>query len=484
MKKSLNNLILIPVLIGLMLVGFIAPVYAQDPTPTATPPTIRPLMIINVYSSSPNPIVPGGQFTAHINLRNIGTGHASNVIVSFESQDFFPLGTGGTRAFNMIVANNGDDIDQPFLVSSELWGRTSALLTMKVAYVDSVSGAAYNDTFTLTFPVKPIVYSARTPTPTPTFSPVERPQLVVDSYTSSVDPLQPGAVFDLQLTVRNLGNADAKGVTLILGGGTIPNDNGTPQPGVSASGSDLTNFAPLGSSNIVYIGDIPAGTVKDSVSHLIVNSSTQPAAYPFKLSFIYSNDKGYRSQDDQIITMLVFNLPKAEISFYRDPGVFFANEMGSLPIQVTNLGKSTAVLGNLTISSENAEISNSTSLVGMLEPGGYFTLDANIIPFAAGPLEINATVNFTDDFNQPRTISQVITIEVQEQPVIIEPTPDPNDPNANPDQPTVQDEDLGQKILRFLLGLFGLDSAPPQQNIPVTPTEDPTIINGPMGPKG
>jgi hypothetical protein len=253
---------------------------------------------------------------------------------------------------------------------------------------------------------------------------------------------------------------------------------------VQASGSDLVNFAPLGSSNIVFIGDIPAGTVQETSAHLIVNSSTQPAAYPFKLTFIYSNDQGYRSQDDQVITMLVFNLPKAEISFYRDPGMFFANEMGTLPIQVTNLGKNTAVLGNLTITSDNAEITNNTSLVGMLEPGGYFTLDANILPYAPGPLEITATVNYTDDFNQSRTIIQVITLEIQEQQIIIEPTPRADGSNGEINPPA-QDEDLGQKILRFLLGLFGLDSAAPQQSLPtdILPTEE-VPLPGPMGPKG
>ncbi len=487
MNKILRTLLFIPVVVGMLLSGAVQSVQADDPTPTPTPLNIRPLMIINTYSVSPNPITPGSEFTTHINLRNIGSGHASNIIVTFESPDFFPLGTGGSRAYNLLVSNNGEDIDQSFLASSELWGKTSATLTMKVAYVDYGSGAPYNDTFTLTFPVKAISYSgvARTPTPTPTSAPVARPQLVVDTYATSVDPLQPGTVFDLQLTVRNLGNADAKGVILVLGGGTIPTDQGTPQPGVQASGSDLTNFAPLGSSNIVYIGDIPASSVQETSAHLIVNSSTQPAAYPFKLSFIYSNDKGFRSQDDQVITMLVYNLPKTDITFYRDPGMFFANEMGTIPLQVTNLGKGTVVLGNLTVTSENAEITNNTSLVGMLEPGGYFTLDANIIPFQAGPLEITATINYTDDFNQPRSIVQVITLDIQEQPIIIEPTPGPDDGSNNGGIPPAAEETVGDKILRFLLGLFGLDSAQPQPTVPtdMIPTEEVPPL-GPMGPKG
>ena len=123
--------------------------------------------------------------------------------------------------------------------------------------------------------------------------------------------------------------------------------------------------------------------------------------------------------DDQVITLLVYKLPQVEVNFYRYPGIFFAGQMGQLPLQVTNLGRSLAVLGNMKVTAENAEVTNNVALVGALDAGGYFTLDPNLVPYQPGPLELKITVNYTDDFNQPRSIEQTLTIDVME--MVIEP---------------------------------------------------------------
>ena len=49
---------------------------------------------------------------------------------------------------------------------------------------------------------------------------------------------------------------------------------------------------------------------------------------------------------------------------------------------------------------------NDVLLVGALEPGGYYTLDTEITPMQEGPLELVITINYTDDFNQPRLVTQ------------------------------------------------------------------------------
>jgi hypothetical protein len=66
-----------------------------------------------------------------------------------------------------------------------------------------------------------------------------------------VDPLQPGEQFQLGLTVQNMGNTSAKNITMIVGGGSSGGSGETPQPGgVSGSGGEFTNFAPVNASNI------------------------------------------------------------------------------------------------------------------------------------------------------------------------------------------------------------------------------------------
>lgn len=450
-----------------------APIYATAtdygyPPPTAieVTKTTRPLVYLYGYSTDKGTLVQGDTFTLKLDVRNKGGSDALNVIFSFSSESFLPLQTGGVKTISDISKDGGKEgVNQPFMVNAANKG-APAIIAVAVSYSDA-DGASYTENFTITLyvsadPTRQPIYG--TPRPSVTSTAMRRPQLVVNSYSTDVDPLQPGSIFELELNVRNLGNADARAVTMVLGGGVVASDTGTPQPGTQGSGSDLTNFAPLGSSNLVFLGDVYGGTETKTTQRLIVNVSANPGAYTFKLSFVYNDPGGTRFVDDQVITLLVYKLPQVGVSFYRTPDVFFAGQMGALPLQVTNLGRSLAVLGNMTVTAENADVSNNIAYVGALDTGGYFPLDANLIPYQAGPLELKISINYTDDFNQPRVIEQTLTVNVEDMPVIE--TPEGGIPSEEiPAEP----ETFLDKVVRFFKGLFGLGSEKnePVQSLPM-----------------
>jgi len=130
------------------------------------------------------------------------------------------------------------------------------------------------------------------------------------------------------------------------------------------------------------------------------------------------------------------------------------------------------------ITSANGTIENGTSLVGSLDAGGYFTLDAMITPEQSGKMNLDITIDYTDDFNQARTITRKLEIEVMEG--FIEPTPDPSMGGGGGGEgaPVQTEESTLQKVWRFVLGLFGLDSAPPSNGNPgVSPgIEEPAPV--------
>jgi hypothetical protein len=94
-----------------------------------------------------------------------------------------------------------------------------------------------------------------------------------------------------------------------------------------------------------------------------------------------------------------------------------------------------------------------------------------LIPEESGPLTLDITIDYTDDFNQARTINRKLEVEVMEG--IEEPILEPGVEGGGGEVfPMPLEETAFQKVWRFILGLFGLDSAPPSNN-------DPGIAPGP-----
>lgn len=465
-------------------------VKSPDVTPTP-PPFTRPQIYVKSSWTNVKQVTTGQEFKFAVDFENADKYMtAYNAQAVFSSPDLIPLNTGGVIVLGDIGPGSNRADDQRFISAGSLYGKTFILVDVTVTYYDD-KGTPYSDKFTLTIPVGSSgggggsgVVTTATPTG------VRSGQLIISSYSTSVDPLQPGSEFKLVMTVQNMGNDKAQRVTMIVGGGSSGGgEGGTPQPGgVSGGSGEFSNFAPLGSSNIQSLGDLPASTGVQASQDLIVNVSTNPGAYPMKVTFSYLNGKGEVVNDEQVITLLVFSLPNVEISFYRPLDMFFAGQPAQLPLQIVNLGKRTAVLGNMTVTSSGGMVENGTALVGSLDAGGYYTLDPMFYPDAAGTVQLNVLIEYTDDFNRARTIEKTLEVNVEEG--FFEPTPEPGMEGGGGDFfPT--EETFLQKVWRFILGLFGLDSAPPASSPEM---EGPPLIEpgipapggggGGSGPKG
>jgi hypothetical protein len=165
------------------------------------------------------------------------------------------------------------------------------------------------------------------------------------------------------------------------------------------------------------------------------------------------------------------------ISFYREPGDLFTFQPNALPIQIVNIGKKSVILGNMKITATNGFLENNTLQVGYLDAGGYLTQDAMLTPDTAGEVTLTVTVDYVDDFNQPQVISQNLVLNVVEMPPMdIPPEGEMGGPVL---EPTV--ETFWQKVLRFIKGLFGLDSGvqqDPMNTKPEIPMEGGSMEGG------
>ncbi len=432
---------------------------AATEAPTAEPtsaPFKRPQIGVANYRVNGGQIIYGQDFTLVVKLENAGQIEARNVQAIFTSPNLVPVKNGGTDILTSIGSGNRAEVSQQMRLIEPVYTSTITL-EVSVSYYD-IAGTAYSDKFVLAVPVVASGGSSSGGTATPTG--VKSSQLVITSYKTSVDPLQPGMQFTLDVTVQNMGNAPAQRVVMILGGGsTGGTDSGTPQAGGVTGGSgEFTNFAPIGASNVQSLGNLAPGANLQASQNLIVNVSTNPGAYPMPITFSYLDEKGNVVNDQQVITLLVFNLPNVDINFYTQPAPFYAGQPNPLPLQVVNLGRRSAVLGNMKVTSTGGFVENGTLLIGSLEPGGYTTLDAMITPDMPGTVDIVVTIDYTDDFGTIRQVTKTLTMDVMEMAPM--PTPDPNMPVDNGGIPS--EETFLQKAWRFILGLFGLDSGVPQ----------------------
>lgn len=436
------------------------------PAPTNTPlPFARPQFA--VYTSKlVGKVQLNGEVTLKVVMENVGQSTAFNTQAAFSSSELTPTKTGGIVTIGKVEYDQEVGVDQTFLVTTQVYGQGIIVVDMTLTYYDS-QGTSYSDKFTLSLPVSGAVSSGGgAPAATKTPTGVKNSQLVITGYSSSVEPLQPGQQFDLAMKVQNVGNASAQRITMIVGGGSSGGGGGgTAVPGgVSGGGGDFANFAPVGASNVQSLGDLKAGESIQAVQSLIVNVSTNPGAYPVRITFSYLDDQNEVINDEQVITLLVYSLPSVNVSFYRPPDPFMAGQPGMLPIQIVNTGRRFAVLGDVKVTTSGGTVENGTSLIGSLDAGGYFTLDAMLIPDQPGTLTLDVTIDYVDDFNQARTLTRTIEVEVMEGFI------DPSlDPSLNPDgdmggggfPPMVPEETFLQKVWRFILGLFGLDSSAP-----------------------
>jgi hypothetical protein len=452
----------------------------STPVPTATLPLVRPQIVIDTYSLSVDAIRYGEEFSLDISLDNAGGSKAYGMQVTFTSTDLLMLKNGGVLAAGDLDTAGKAKFGQTMTAAASLAGRSMVSVDMNVSYSDE-KGTVYTDKFPINLPVAGSSAGGNRVYPTATPTGVRRSQLVVSGYETDVQPLQPGTQFMLSLLIKNVGTVSAKSVTMIIGGGSVSGSGGgTPQAGVSGGSGEFTNFAPVGSSNIQSLGDLAAGASLTAKQNLVVNVSTNPGAFPMKVAFSYLDDKGNPVNDEQIITLLVYSLPVLDVSFYQAVGTLMAGQPNTLPLQVVNLGKKNYVLGKMKVKTTGGMLENAEGLVGSLDPGGYFTLDSMFTPDAAGTLELMITIDYTDDFNEPRTITKTLTVDVIDASAM--PTPDSSMPSGDTNGTPVS-ETFMHKLWRFILGLLGLDSGTSGgESNPAVPTEAPVKV--PMGGGG
>ena len=387
----------------------------------------NPQLVIERYQSEPDAPVAGEALTLTLVLRNVGSEPARQASLAFGGPDgaaLAPLLTveaGHIHFLGDLEPGQTAEIVGRFAVDEAAQPQAYSV-PIALEYRDG-RGGSLRTSQPLNLVVQP--------------RPVRCPQLVVVSYSTEPDFITPGGPLTLTAEIANVGNADAGGLLLALGG---------------QDGSMLEPFMPVGSGNVLFVGNLPQGERVQVVQPLIVDGAAEAQAYNLPLALTYAGPDGVTATQVQRISLIVRRRVELQVEVYSRPESLTVDTPARLSLELLNVGRGVVDVVDVRATGVNVELeSEGSPFVGPLDAGGSAPLDLVLTPTREGTLQLTVHLAYRDDLNQVQTWSQSLTFEVEANPL----------PATQPDTPTRKPADaraFWPALLRALKGFVGLGS--------------------------
>jgi hypothetical protein len=328
-----------------------------------------------------------GVLLVTLDLRNVGNRTATNVVVNLDSSDVFSPAEGVSSAFGLdkdIDVDQHAEITVPLVLITSPEGNISQSFTLEYA---SYSGGSYSDTQSV-----PILLGHLT---------AQTPHLLIEGYTVEPQPITPGEQVRLTLNLANLGAGAAQQVFVRFG----------------ESADSLDPFAPVGSSNVLFLEELPAQSRVEMGLDLLVDGSAESGLVPIDVSLTYDSVYGIEESETFTISLRVESTPHLEIDFYEDiPQPVTVGTTFDLPIEVINIGENSVNVSTIVAESDLLQITGGSLYLGQLDGGTSGTFSPSAEAMQAGTATVVVSVNYLDDFQQAQTITQRLSVEIEESP--------------------------------------------------------------------
>ena len=258
--------------------------------------------------------------------------------------------------------------------------------------------------------------------------------MLLEGYHTIPEQLSPGDLFDLQLTLRNAGQGNVEQLVITLG---------------DPAGTGIKPFALLGTGNVLFVETLKAGESIDLGRKVIIEGTADAGAYSLPIHIQYDGGNETTSSQVQVLTLLVMNIPQIQVSYYRPIELVQVGQTIELPIEIMNIGRTSINISQVEVFADQIEVENGSAFIGSLDGCTSAFIDALGIPQKSGKLELQLTVNYLDDFNQPQVITETLSLNVEYPPELL------SGPNGMAPE---QGGGFAQSLLHFIRGLFGLGS--------------------------
>jgi hypothetical protein len=425
----------------------------------------RPLISITGYSLDPENPKPGDEFSLSIALNNTGSLPAEFLVIDFSSDKFVPLHNGGKVFIQKILPSESIVISQTFVVPDNA---TTGIQTMNIMIeYNTIENNTFSDTFAIAVDIYKPSPTAEAPyvfIPTPTST--IPPQIIINGFSillANGQPLkpgeflEPGSHFILNLNLMNIGREKASNIIMALGGATYSEN------GLGGAVGNFSIFSPVNAANIIPINNIEAGSSIQVSQSLTVNNAVDSGSYNLQISFIYSNLRGEKIIDDQIVSLQVLVQPKIQVGLYTSIETAYIYQQMPIPLMITNLSPQTIQLGELDISCNGWDITPKTAYIGKIDSGEQWFPPGEFIgsPIQVGTTTCTIIINYLDDFGNKRQILDSSLILTSEQEAFNpESLVSPEESQIIPQmEDPVKNKALFKwnTLFRAILGFLGLD---------------------------
>jgi len=229
------------------------------PTPTATPgppPPGRPILMVSNYALRPLTAVPGRELLVSVDIFNGGSRPAENVLISFPGGVLIPVGKTG-HYIKHIPINGRVNVQQHFFVPEHLNAGTYQITVEMGGNDFEGTHYAYQGAVTVAVAEAPAK---------------GEPHVVVNRSRTHPQKPAPGRPFTLQVQVKNVGDAAAQDLVVVV--------------------QDETLIVPGQEGNRYPVGKLNAGEVVTATFSLLMQEDAPPGAHGLKVVLAYRDRTG------------------------------------------------------------------------------------------------------------------------------------------------------------------------------------------------
>ncbi len=236
-----------------------------------------------------------------------------------------------------------------------------------------------------------------------------KPTILISQFTTKPAPIVPGEAFTLNFELENVGDRDARKVSIV-----IRDQQGNESIGEmeQALTEESQIFSPVESGNMLYIPKIPEGEKVDASIRMMAPGDIKPGLYNLDIMIEYGDTGRATYQVSQRIGLVVSQEDSLKVVSLQVPSELMVGDEASLSAEIVNLGN--APLRGIKVEVEgDLEMEEPSLYFGTFEAGDFDEYSSRFSVENPGTKQGKVIVSYYDPFNKVQRVEEEFSIRVK-----------------------------------------------------------------------